>query len=125
MAAHVESDFDNNPFRLDEEGARKLWETIERRVKDVADVDLRLKVYRGDDFAYETSSVDDLVSEENADWKAVTRVDYLASNDDEQFKFALRFRTNNGVEMRPQARTETRSFCCSRISVSSSTTRYS
>lgn len=47
-------------------------------------------MYRGDSYAYETASVDDVINEDNDDWRAITRLDLRATQMD-TFEFTLSF----------------------------------
>jgi hypothetical protein len=38
------------------------------------------KVFRGDSFSYETVNVDDVVAEDNSDWRRITRLEILAAH---------------------------------------------
>ena len=90
MGAYVDHDFQKG-FILDEIRVRKLHELIGTRLDKLADPPaLTIKVYRGDSFVYETSSVEDVLKEDNDDWRAVARLEFVAEKED-SFFFILRF----------------------------------
>lgn len=90
MSAYVDHDFKKG-FVLDEARVRKLHELISTRLAKLNDPpSLALKVYRGDSYVYETSSVDDVLKEDNDDWRAITRLEFIAETED-VILFILRF----------------------------------
>lgn len=90
MSAYVDHDFKKG-FVLDEVRVRKLHEIISTRLAKLNNPpSLELKVYRGDSYVYETSSVDEVLREDNDDWRAITRLEFIAQTDD-VFLFVLRF----------------------------------
>jgi len=90
MGALVEHDFKLG-FSVDEERLRKIHEIVERRVaKYPTPLSLRYKVSRGDSFSYETASVQDVVNEDNDDWRAITRLELFAVPS-ESYSFRLTF----------------------------------
>lgn len=70
MGAYVEEKFVGG-FILDEGKLRKIADLIERRCNGAS---LVYKVHRGDSYSYETSVIDDVVNEDNEDWRAITRL---------------------------------------------------
>jgi hypothetical protein len=90
LSAYVDHDFKKG-FVLDEARVRKLHELISTRFAKLNEPpSLTLKVYRGDSYVYETSSVDDVLKEDNDDWRAITRLEFIAETEDVIF-FILRF----------------------------------
>ncbi|MCK2151318.1 hypothetical protein MYE70_19805 [Marinobacter alexandrii] len=70
MGAYVEEKFKGG-FLLDEGKLRKIVDLIEHRNGDESIV---FKVFRGDSYSYETQSLDDVVNEDNDDWRAITKL---------------------------------------------------
>jgi hypothetical protein len=98
MGAYVEHGFERG-FILDEERLRKIHDLIENRIsKYPTPLSLRYIVFRGDSFSYQTSSVDDVVNEDNEDWRAITMLELFAS-EEEGFTFRLTF-SKRGVFVR-------------------------
>jgi len=90
MAASVEHRFTRG-FLLDEEKLRKLVSLItERLAKSEPPIPHRFRVFRADSYSYETSNVDDIVNEDHADWRKITRLQIEASREKE-FEFELTF----------------------------------
>ena len=91
MGAHVEHRFTRG-FLLDEERLRKLVHIVlERLPTDQSPAErLEFKVFRGDAYSYTTSSVEDVLKEDNADWRKITRLD-LRSASEKPVMFSLRF----------------------------------
>lgn len=88
--AFVEHDFKRG-FILDEARLRKVHDLIESRIsKYPIPLSLRYKVFRGDSLSYETSSVLDVVNEDNDDWRAITRLEVFAIQEN-VFTFRLTF----------------------------------
>ena len=82
MGAFVEHDFERG-FILDEERMRKIHNLIESRIsKYPTPLSLRYRVSRGDSLSYETASVQDVVNEDNDDWRAITRLELFAKQED-------------------------------------------
>jgi len=77
---------------LDEERLRKLVHIVlERLPTDQSPAErLEFKVFRGDAYSYTTSSVEDVLKEDNADWRKITRLD-LRSASEKPVMFSLRF----------------------------------
>ena len=50
---------------------------------------------RGDSYAYETNSVEDVIGEDNEDWRAITRLELIASQKGD-FDFKLNFSKKGG-----------------------------
>jgi multisubunit Na+/H+ antiporter MnhB subunit len=106
MAAFVEHSFKRG-FLLDEARLRKLKDVIENReVKNRPDSKIVYRVYRGDSYAYDTEAVDDVVNEDNEDWRRVTRLDIKIAHPDKKndeevgFAFRLSFSGSDGCELR-------------------------
>ena len=73
MAAHVEHEFVRG-FVLDEERLRKLTHLIAQHLDpSTTGGSYEFRVYRGDAFAYTTPSVEDVLKEDNSDWKRLTK----------------------------------------------------
>ena len=90
MGALVEHDFERG-FVLDEERLRKIHDLVETRISKYATpLSVRYKVSRGDSLSYETLSLQDVVNEDNDDWRAITKLELFTTND-ETFKFRLTF----------------------------------
>lgn len=90
MAAHVEHNFPKG-FILDEERVRKLNSILAERLgKFHTPIKHKFRIYRGDSFSYETDIVDEVVNEDNTDWRRITRLD-VVSEPDESFGLILRF----------------------------------
>ena len=78
MSAFVEHSFDRG-FLLDEPKLRKLHELVAARLSKLqTPIPVRFKVYRGDSDSYETEAVQDVINEDNEDWRAITRLDVTA-----------------------------------------------
>ena len=90
MGAHVEHKFERG-YILDEERLRKIHNLLESRIsKYSTPLSPQYKVFRGDSLSYETGSVEDVVNEDNDDWRAITRVELFAEQG-EVFRFRLTF----------------------------------
>lgn len=90
MAAHVEDKFKNG-FLLDEERLRKLSDIISERLNSVTPpLQHNFHVYRADSFAYDTSNLNDIIAEDNADWCRITKLEVKVP-DDERLKFNMVF----------------------------------
>ena len=86
MGAFVEEKFKGG-FILDEGKLRKTTDLIEKRSGDSP---VTFKVYRGDSYSYETSDIDDVVNEDNEDWRAITKLEQIVKKDKElDFKLAF------------------------------------
>lgn len=95
MGAHVEHKFPNK-FLLNEERLRKIKSVIETRLGTIGiKKNLSYKVYRGDTSYYETQTVEDVIKEDNEDWRKITRLELLISEGDAMV-FALSF-SEDGV----------------------------
>lgn len=87
MGAFVEHQFEKG-FILDEERLRKLHSLISDRLKSYdSSFQLSYKVYRGDSYCYETDKIDDVLAEENEDWRKLNKLNLFC----EQFVFSLIF----------------------------------
>lgn len=73
MSAFVVHSF-RGGFLLDETRLRKIKDIVESREKKSPDSKLIYRVYRGDSYSYETETVDDVVNEDNEDWRRITRL---------------------------------------------------
>ena len=90
MAAYVEHRFKRG-FLLDEEKLRKLVNLITQRLgKSEPPIPYKLRVFRADPYSYETSNVEDIVNEDHADWRRITRLQIEASRQ-KDFEFELTF----------------------------------
>lgn len=86
MGAYVEDKFDGG-FILDEGKLRKVVDLIESRIGDTS---LIYKVYRGDSYSYETSVIEDVINEDNEDWRAITKLQLLVKRTG-SLEFSLTF----------------------------------
>ncbi|HDS1203363.1 TPA: hypothetical protein QD004_002668 [Shewanella algae] len=86
MGAYVEEKLKGG-FILDEGKLRKIADLIENRIKGAP---LVFKVYRGDSYSYETSAIEDVVNEDNEDWRAITKLQVIIKQD-EELEFKLTF----------------------------------
>ena len=115
MAAFVEHSF-RGGFLLDETRLRKLKDIIESRETRASESKIVYRVSRGDSYAYETQSVDEVVGEDNEDWRRITRLDLKISppgsgepkRDD--LRFLLSFSDKEGCELRIAADERDRVF---------------
>ncbi|MFZ2634452.1 MAG: hypothetical protein WA081_06140 [Desulfosalsimonadaceae bacterium] len=90
MAAYVEHRFKQG-FLLDEERLRKLVNLIDQRLsKAEPPIKQNFRVFRADSYSYETTNVDDIVNEDHADWRRITRLQ-LEANREKEFEFELTF----------------------------------
>jgi hypothetical protein len=104
VPAFVEHSF-RGGFLLDETRLRKLKDIIESRETRRSDSKLLYRISRGDSYSYETESVDDVVNEDNEDWRRITRLDlkisypepHHAKEDD--LRFILSFSDKDGCEL--------------------------
>jgi len=72
MPAYVEHEFPRG-FILDEERLRKLAHLVSERLANTGA--FQFHVYRGDAFTYTTDSVDEVLKEDNADWRRLTKLE--------------------------------------------------
>jgi hypothetical protein len=100
MAALVEHSFEHN-FLLDEERLRKLREIIATRLnKRSAKLSPSFKVFRGDSYSYVTDLVDDVVKEDNDDWRRITRLEvFVEAKDDLELRLTF---SSTGTELNIQ-----------------------
>ena len=83
MAAFVSHEFTKG-FLLNEERIRKINHIIRERLRAFDDdVVSEYKIYRADSFVYETSDVEDIIGEDNAEWQKVIRITVSAVYSDE------------------------------------------
>lgn len=90
MGAYVEHDFERG-FIIGEEQLRKIHDIIVNRfdkIKPLLYPDYRIS--RGDSYSYTTKDIKDVLSEDNDDWRAITQLDIMTSEDD-IFEFRLTF----------------------------------
>jgi hypothetical protein len=88
MAAYVEHRFDKG-FLLDEERLRKLVSIISQRLtKSEPPTPHNLRIFRADSYSYETENVQDVINEDNADWRRITKLEIHAKREKE-FEFDL------------------------------------
>ena len=115
MPAFVEHSFKGG-FLLDEPRLRKIKDIIESREARNSQAKIVYRVYRGDSYSYDTESVDDVVNEENEDWRRITRLDLRVSPKSEEagkksdFAFLLSFSGKEGCELRIAADDRDRVF---------------
>lgn len=80
MAAFVEHKFGDS-FLLDEERFRKLHNLINQRLTSFdANYKLAYKVYRGDSYSYDTTNIEDILNEENEDWRKLTKIKFVCND---------------------------------------------
>jgi hypothetical protein len=80
MAAFVEHNFGDS-FLMDEERFRKLHSLIKQRITSFdTNYKLEYKVYRGDSYCYDTNSIEDILNEENEDWRKLTEIKFLCKD---------------------------------------------
>ncbi len=70
MGAYVEDRFEGG-FLLDEARLRKIVDIITNRIRESF---IRFKVFRGDSYTYITSNINDVICEDNEDWRAITKL---------------------------------------------------
>lgn len=116
MSAFVEHSFEGG-FLLDESRLRKLKDIVEsREIKNYPESKIVYRVFRGDSYSYETESVDDVVNEDNEDWRRITRLGIRISrpgkDDDEKvgIRFLLSFSDKEGCALRIAAEDRDRVF---------------
>jgi hypothetical protein len=115
VAAFVEHSFKRG-FLLDEPRLRKLKDIIESREIKSRYSKVVYRVYRGDSYSYETESVDDVVNEDNEDWRRITRLDVRISqreteeDQENRLRFLLSFSDKEGCELRITAENRDRVF---------------
>lgn len=81
MAAFVEHEFERG-FVLDEERLRKLSHIIADKINPgQASGKFIFRVSRGDAFAYTTDNVDDVLKEDNSDWRRLTKLEIETEDD--------------------------------------------
>ena len=96
MAASVEHQFEKR-FILGEEHVRRIHDVLQNRLSKLnTPVSHYYKVHRGDSFFYETKSVEDVISEDYEDWRAINRLDIIASQDG-VIDFQLSFSANHSL----------------------------
>lgn len=73
MGAFVNHQFSGG-FLMDEERLRKVSEIINSRAKDLANSDLTFYLYRADSFFYTTNNIQEIINEENYQWKKIEQL---------------------------------------------------
>ncbi len=82
MGAFVNHEFEKG-FFLDEERLRKINDIlVTRGISNPADDKATYKVYRSDAFTYSTDNLQEILSEDNAEWKKIVRITALLKNSD-------------------------------------------
>ncbi|GFO68352.1 hypothetical protein GMLC_19310 [Geomonas limicola] len=77
MGAFVEHEFKKG-FILDEGRLRKIYEIITARLAKLEPpLTCAFNVYRGDSYSYTTSLIDDVISEDNNDWRKISMLDIV------------------------------------------------
>jgi len=116
VPAFVEHSF-RGGFLLDETRLRKLKDIIESRETRVSDSKILYRISRGDSYSYETESVDDVVKEDNEDWRRITHLDLKISRPEPEdakkkgdLRFILSFSDKEGCELRIAAEDRDRVF---------------
>ncbi len=107
VPAFVEHSFKRG-FLLDETRLRKLKDIIETREGRNSHQKLSYVIYRGDSYYYTTESVDDVVKEDNEDWRQITRLDIKIPSEESDAKqhsprdmhFMLSFSGKRGCDLR-------------------------
>jgi len=112
-------------FLLDETRLRKLKDIVESRETRVSASKILYRVSRGDSYSYETESVDDVVNEDNEDWRRITRLGLKISRPEpedakkgdkpedakkDNLSFLLSFSDKEGCELRIAADNRDRVF---------------
>lgn len=98
MGANVEHDFQKG-FLLGEEQLRRLHDIVQRRAKAIdPNFEVNYRVSRGDSYSYITNSVQDVVNEDNEDWRAISSLDVIVFSQD-SFDFKLNF-SKRGISLR-------------------------
>ena len=83
MGAFVSHEFTRG-FLLNEERIRKINHIIQERLKTFSDErESKYKIYRADSFVYETTNIEDIISEDNAEWQRIIRITVSAEYSDE------------------------------------------
>ena len=98
MAAYVEHHFLKG-FLLDEEKLRKLVNIINQRLsRSTPPISHKFRVFRADSYSYETDNVEDIINEDNTDWRKITKLQIKALSEKE-FEFDLTF-SNDGTDIK-------------------------
>lgn len=103
MPAFVEHSFPGG-FLIDETRLRKLKDIIESREAKNSDQKIIYQVYRGDSYYYTTESVDDVIKEDNEDWRRITRLELklphtAPGKEDSDLHFVLSFSDTMGCQL--------------------------
>ena len=97
MKAYAKKTF-TGAFLLDEEKVTKLHDIVEkRRVERHPDCAILLKIYRADNFVFETATCAELAKEENGPTNAIRRIEILINGDG--MRFALVFDQAAGIQL--------------------------
>lgn len=82
MGAYVEHDFEKG-FLLGEEQLRKIHDLVNNRISTIAgSPKVIFKVSRGDSYSYTTNLVEDVVQEDNEDWRAIKKLNIIVKEKD-------------------------------------------
>ncbi|MEW6531014.1 MAG: hypothetical protein AB1473_09275 [Thermodesulfobacteriota bacterium] len=83
MSAYIEHQFEKG-FLLDEERLRRIVDIINRRAsKADPHVSAMFLVFKADSYTYETDRIEDVISEDNADWRRITRLEIRVEHEDD------------------------------------------
>ncbi|SFQ14060.1 hypothetical protein SAMN05216229_11265 [Geopseudomonas sagittaria] len=97
MPAFVEHKFEK-AFLLTEENLRKIHELVRTRLEKLSPPqNPEYRVYRGDSYSYTTENIQDVLNEDNDDWRSITRLEVLCQKI-ESFELRLEF-SKSGVEL--------------------------
>ncbi len=97
MGAFVEHSFEAG-FILDEERLRKIREIVATRLANHNPVlSPKFKVFRGDSYSYITESLEDVILEDNDDWRKITKLEILVEQKDD-IEFRLSF-SKDGIKL--------------------------
>ena len=90
MSAYVEHVFSKG-FLLDEEKLRKIVNIIEQRLlRTESQIPHSFKIFRADSYSYETKNLEDIIHEDNTNWKRIEKIEITANKGD-GFNFRLVF----------------------------------
>jgi len=98
MGAHVDFEFKRD-FMIDEERLRSIHNIIYDRM----DKEYKLKpvymIYCTDNYVYTTDSIEDILKEENNEFKKITRLKIIPEQNTNNFKFTLEFNSKQTYDI--------------------------
>lgn len=110
MGAFVHEEFKKG-FLLDEERVRKINDLITKRLIPGDKYEIKYKVFREDAFYYDTSSIDEILSEENIRGQKIEQLQIIVNeiieddkDDNEKFQLVLEFDKETGVDLNVSGR---------------------